>query len=135
VRVFLDANLLIYLNTMAEEALRANYEDFYFRLVSEHRLYTDALVLDELLFVSKKKYGVPYSVTLDFIKSFVEPFTQLLQIGAEEYGEAEEIIRVYEIRPSDALHLGVMKVNGISWIVSEDRELDRVSWVKRLWLA
>lgn len=134
-RVFLDANLLIYLNTMAEEALRANYEDFYFRLVSEHRLYTDALVLDELLFVSKKKYGVPYSVTLDFIKSFVEPFTQLLQIGAEEYGEAEEIIRVYEIRPSDALHLGVMKVNGISWIVSEDRELDRVSWVKRLWLA
>ncbi|MEM4445104.1 MAG: type II toxin-antitoxin system VapC family toxin [Thermofilum sp.] len=134
-RVFLDANLLIYLNTMADEALRAKYEDFYFRLVSEHRLYTDALVLDELLLVSKKKYGVPYSVTLDFIKSFVEPFTQLLQIGAEEYGEAEEIIRVYEIRPSDALHLGVMKVNGISWIVSEDRELDRVSWVKRLWLT
>lgn len=68
--------------------LRAKYEDFYFRLLSEHRLYTDALVLDELLFISKKRYGVPYSVTLDFIKNLVEPFTRLLQIGAEEYGEA-----------------------------------------------
>ena len=59
----------------------------------------------------------------------------MLQIGAEEYGGAEEIIRVYEIRPSDALRLGVMKASGINWIASEDRELDRVNWVKRLWLT
>ncbi|MEM1690510.1 MAG: type II toxin-antitoxin system VapC family toxin [Thermofilaceae archaeon] len=134
-KVFLDANLLIYLNAMADEVLRARYEDFYLRLLSEHRLYTDALVLDEVLFVSRKKYGVPYQVTLGFIKSFVKPFVQLLRIGLEEYEEAEEIIRLYEIRPSDALHLAVMKVNGIGRIVSEDRELDKVGWVKRLWLA
>ncbi|MEM1522212.1 MAG: type II toxin-antitoxin system VapC family toxin, partial [Thermofilaceae archaeon] len=131
-KVFLDANLLIYLNAMADEVLRARYEDFYLRLLSEHRLYTDALVLDEVLFVSRKKYGVPYQVTLSFIKSFVKPFVQLLRIGLEEYEEAEEIIRLYEIRPSDALHLAVMKVNGIGRIVSEDRELDKVGWVKRL---
>lgn len=134
-KVFLDANLLIYLNATAGESLRARYENFYLKLLSEHRVYTDALVLDEVLFVSKRKYRIPYSLTLEFIRVFVKPYVTLLPIGEEEYEAAENILRVYEVKPSDALHLGAMRVNGIYSIVSEDRELDRVEWVKRLWLT
>lgn len=52
--VFIDANLLAYLNTLADTEARMVYEDFHLDLASNHRLYTDVLVLDELLYISWK---------------------------------------------------------------------------------
>ena len=54
-------------------------------------------------------------------------------MGEEEYGEASRLVADYNLKPSDALHLGAMKTNGIRVVVSEDSELDRVPWVKRVW--
>ena len=48
-KVFVDANFLIYLNASTEPEVRATFEDFYVELVREHNLYTDAIVLDEVL--------------------------------------------------------------------------------------
>ena len=44
-------------------------------LLSRHKVYIDVLVLDELIYVPKKKYGVPYTLTLEFIESIVLPYT------------------------------------------------------------
>lgn len=38
------------------------------------------------------------------------------------------------LRPSDAIHLGAMLSRGISVIVSEDGDFDRVSGVESVWL-
>jgi predicted nucleic acid-binding protein len=38
----------------------------------------------------------------------------------------------YGIKPSDSLHLEVMRKNNIYLIVSEDKELDKISWIKRI---
>jgi uncharacterized protein len=62
-----DANLLIYLNTTTEE-VREGYDDFYTELVENNHLYVEILILDELLYIYKKKYNVPYSVTTKFIE-------------------------------------------------------------------
>ena len=54
-KVFLDANLLVYLNTLTDPETRGVYEDFYLGLVSNHRLYIDVLVLNELLMSTRRR--------------------------------------------------------------------------------
>lgn len=62
-KVFTDSPLLIYLNTVADPNTRAMYENFYIEILNRYKPYTDVLVLDELLYASKKKYGIPYKTT------------------------------------------------------------------------
>ena len=119
---------------MSKEDSRAQYERFYLELLSEHKVYTDVLVLDELLYVSKKKYGIPYKITLEFIDTIILPYVVVLSLGEEEYTSAKEILIRYNIKPSDALHVASMKNNGIRHIVSEDKEFDKVEDVERIWL-
>jgi len=51
-RVFIDASLLTYLNTIRNQSLRTIYEDYYIGLLRTNKLYTNVLVLDELLYIS-----------------------------------------------------------------------------------
>ncbi|AFA40096.1 hypothetical protein Pogu_2069 [Pyrobaculum oguniense TE7] len=60
-KVFTDSPLLIHLNTVADPNTRTMYENFY--ISDRYKPYTDVLVLDELLYASKKKYGIPYKTT------------------------------------------------------------------------
>ncbi len=133
-RIFVDTNLLVYLNTLITEDIRMIYENFYLNLATEHRMYTDVLVLDELIYVSKKRYFVPYVITLSFIKSIVLPYVIVLPLGEDEYNEAAKFIEKYDVKPSDALHIGAMKMNNIDVIVSEDKELDKIDEIKRMWI-
>ena len=43
------------------------------------------LVLDGLIYISKKKYGILYSITLDFIDAIVLLHVTVLEPGEEEY--------------------------------------------------
>ncbi|KYH39952.1 MAG: twitching motility protein PilT [Candidatus Bathyarchaeota archaeon B63] len=133
-RVFIDSNLLVYLNTLTTENIRRAYENFYLNIAAEHRMYTDVLVLDEVIYVSKKRYLVPYVTTLSFIESIVLPYVIILPLSEDEYNEAAEIIGKYNVKPSDALHVGAMRTNDIGVMVSEDEELDRIDEIKRMWI-
>jgi len=133
VKVFLDANLLIYLNTTAEPT-RGRYDDFYTELAANNRLYTDALVLDELLYISKKGYNVPYTATTAFIDTVVLPFTEVLPLGLNEHRASLEYLRETHLKPSDALHVASMMLNSVATIASEDRGLDSVPKISRIWL-
>ena len=129
-KAFLDANLLIYLNVGSTEEIL----DLWISLLTRYDLYTDPLVLDETLWVSKKKYRVPWRDTVDFIRDEILPYTTILPLGEREYLEATDIILSHDLRPSDALHVAAMKTNGISTIASEDREYDQIPWIKRIWI-
>ena len=133
-KVFIDANLLVYLNTLTTEEIRRPYESFYLNLAVEHRMYTDALVLDEVIYISKKRYLVPYVTTLSFIESIVLPYITVLPLSEAEYNEAAKIIEKYNVKPSDALHIGAMRTNDINVAASEDEELDRIEEIKRIWI-
>jgi predicted nucleic acid-binding protein len=132
-KVFIDAPLLIYLNTLSDLHNRIPYEDFYIDILNRYTPYTDVLVLDELMCISKKKYRVPYDVSIEFIDSSVLPYVNLLRLGEEEYLNAVKILEKYNIKPSDSIHLGAMAANNLSLIVSEDREYDKIPLIKRLW--
>ncbi len=53
-KVFIDANLFIYLNTVVDPYIRELYENFYIDLLSKYKAYTDVLVLDELIMYLKR---------------------------------------------------------------------------------
>ena len=63
----------------------------------------------------------------------VLPYVEVIALGEDEYRGAELLAR-HSIKPSDALHLAAALSHGISLIVSEDTELDRVPGITRLWL-
>ena len=133
-KVFIDAPLLIYLNTLTNLRYRILYENFYIEILTKYKPYTDVLVLDELIYISKKKYNIPYDVSIKFVETNILPYTTVLNLGEEEYEYATEIIVKHNLKPSDALHIGAMMNNNITLIVSEDKGFDRIPAVKRLWI-
>jgi len=133
-KVFIDATLYIYLNTLSDSRIRRVYERYYIDLLLKNKVYTDVLVLDEIIYISKKKYNIPYSLTLDFIQSHITPYTNIIPLGEDEYEIASKIINKYNIKPSDALHIGAMKNNNINVIITEDKEFDKINDIERVWL-
>ena len=133
-KLFLDTNLFVYLNSRIPEDIANELDEFYADLTQKHELYTDVLVLDELIHVSKRKYGIAYKDTLEFIDDIVLPAVRVLPLTFQDYLTARLIITKYNLRPSDALHVAVIENNGLQAIVSEDEDFD-VLPLKRVWLG
>lgn len=133
-KIFIDAPLLIYLNTLESREVRSAFEDFYLKILTNYRAYIDVLVLDELIYISRRKYGVPYELSIEFVDSVVLPYVTLIEVGEEEYNYAVEAMRE-GFKPSDAIHIGAMRSNGIEMIVSEDEDFDGADGIKRIWMG
>jgi len=131
-KLFLDANLAIYLNTMTGDE-RSTIDRFFKSLLGEH-LFTNMLVLDETLHVSKRRYAVPYAVTMHFLRRAFLPYTEIIPIAEGDLKATEKYLTKYDVKPSDAIHLATMDKVGITSIVSEDEELDAVKGIRRIWL-
>jgi len=133
-KIFIDANLLIYLNTIKTPEWRKIYENFYLNLLLDYKAYIDVLVLDELLYISKKKYNAPYNITIEFIETIILPYLEILPLNEKEYHKATQILKTYNIKPSNALHAAAMLTNKIAKIASENKEYDKIKEIKRIWL-
>ena len=98
-KAFIDSPLLIYLNTVTEPSAGNLYEN-YIDILNKHKPYTDALVLDKLLNISKKKYG-----TIKIIEYTVLPYTSVIELSEEKYRQATKNLLNHNHKPSDALHV------------------------------
>lgn len=132
-KAFIDTGLFVYLNVMKSRE-RIVYEEFYEHLLQDYITYTNILILDELIYVSYRKYRVPYTLTLEFINDNILPYVEVLNIGLSEYRYAEKILREHNIKPSDAIHAATCLNNNIGFIVSEDRDFDKIPGLTRIWL-
>lgn len=110
------------------------YEAFFLRILSEYKANTDILVLDELLYISRARYRVPYEITLSFIESVILPYVGILPLAEGEYRMAARMIEEFGIKPSDALHASAMMVNNIFKIATEDRDFEKIRKMERIWL-
>ena len=133
-KVFIDTPLFIYLNTLTNTRYRTLYENFYIEILTKYKPYTDVLVLDELIYISKKKYNIPYNISVKFIETNILPYITILNLSEEEYKYSTEIITKHNLKSSDALHIGAMINNNITLIVSEDKGFDQIPKIKRLWI-
>jgi len=134
-KIFIDANLLIYLNTLKTLDKRIIYENFYLNLLSKYKAYTDVLVLDEVIYISWRKYRAPYKISLEFINSIVLPFIEILPLGEAEYKKASEILETHQIKPSDALHAAAMTLNSNSKKATENKEFAKIDRRTRIWIS
>ena len=130
-KAFLDSSFLIYLNAMTGED-RKPVEGLLMKLLRGD-LFTNALVVDEVLYISRRKYGVPYELTMEFIRTIL-PHAEVIPIDEADLKPMEEYLLRYGLKPSDAIHLATMEKAGVSHIVSEDEEFDRVRRVERIWV-
>jgi len=87
------------------------------------------------IYISKKRYNVPYEISIKFLESIVLPYVQILPLSEVEYKKASEILKINNVKPSDALHIAVMIINNITKIASEDKELDKIKGIERIWLS
>ena len=133
-KAFIDANFLIYLNTLRDRYALSLFENFFEELLAEHVLFTDILVLDEVLYVSRSKYRVPYPITIKLLNKLIPKYISLTPLTLKEYVKAIEVIERYDLKPSDAIHAATCIVNNIKYIVSEDQEFDKVEGIERLWI-
>ena len=132
-KVLVDASPLIYLNVRMPDDEAKIVEEFWERLLRSHELFVNLLVLDEVIYVSRRKYDVPFSDTLEFIDRAVLPHVEMLSLGLEAYLEARKYMVKYGLKPSDSIHAATVEVFGLQAIASEDRDFDRIG-IKRLWL-
>jgi predicted nucleic acid-binding protein len=129
-KIFIDANLLIYLNVGSTEEIL----DLWTTILTRHKPYTNPLVLDETIWVSQRKYNVDYKDTIEFIDQEILPYTKILPIGEEEYAIATRTILEYDLKPSDAIHIATMTTNKITLIASEDNDFDKIPGITRIWI-
>jgi predicted nucleic acid-binding protein len=129
-KAFVDANFLVYLNTLRGER-RKPLEEFWGNLIEEE-LILNVIVVDEALYISRR-YGVPYSDTFEFLRRVVLPFVEIVPLDAEDLYAAEKYLVNYGFKPSDAFHIATMEKAGATLIVSEDKDFDKVAWIKRVW--
>jgi len=63
----------------------------------------------------------------------VLPFAEVVPLNAGDLYTAEKYLASYNMKLSDALHIATMEKAGASLIVSEDKEFNRITWIRRLW--
>jgi len=80
-----------------------------------------------------RRYGVPCSETFEFLRHVVLPFVEVVPLDSEDLYKAEKYLVNYAFKPSDALHIATMEKTGATLIVSEDKDFDKVAWIKRVW--
>lgn len=132
-KIFVDASLLIYLNVKMPEDEAKLIEDFWLNLLLNNLLYTNVLVLDEVIHVSKRKYDVSPKDTIDFIDKAVLPYVDVLSIGLSEYLRAKELMVKYGLKPSDSIHVATIENHGLQAVATEDEDFEKVG-IKRLWI-
>jgi hypothetical protein len=132
-RVFLDANYLIYLR-YAENGEIYEYCVELLKKLDEDEPITNVVVIDEVVWILKRRYGVDEAEIFDFLDRMVE-FLTIIQLDEGDYNRMKGFMLNYGLKPSDALHVSTMSKTKTSYIISEDGEFDRVEWVRRVWLG
>ena len=133
-KIFLDSSYLIYLGySMSDEIF--NYVTNFLRESVERgdRLFVNMIVVDEVLWILTKKYKVPLSETFELMDRLM-PLIEVIPLDYMDYDDMRRIVMNYGLKPSDALHVASMRKAGIKHIVSEDKEFDKIPWIKRTWL-
>ncbi|MBI2574300.1 type II toxin-antitoxin system VapC family toxin [Candidatus Woesearchaeota archaeon] len=128
--MYLDANFFIYCHfdqgsrgKAAREILR--------KIVGGMQTVTSVLALDEVMWVIIKK-NVSGEMRSAIERIYATPNIRIVHVGADIPLLALDLMEAHNLKPRDAFHASVMKSLGITEIVSDDSDFDKVSWIKRI---
>ena len=131
--IFVDSNYLIYLKYSQEDEI-FDYCVNLLKKLENFEVLANIVVFDEVIWILNRKYGVELEEIFEYLDK-ISDFVRLIPIGFEEYEVMKEIMLRFGLKPSDAIHVATMKKAGTAEIVSEDRDFDRIDWLKRIWIG
>ena len=127
--MYIDSNIFIYAaidNTEKGERARRVIEKI---TKGEIKAYISPLVIDEVMWVIQKMINreIAYT-TAQLIMSL-----PLIWLDVS-YESAKIAMEIYErgLDPRDSIHIGIMKEYNLTQIVSEDKDFDKISEIKRV---
>lgn len=129
---FIDANVFIYILIKSPRESFETSLRILKRIEEGEEAITSTAILQEVIdWLEYNRRRQEIKIFLTAVNSYVSlrkatPSWEDM-LSALDYMEAEDIDYV------DALTLHTMKKNGLDEIYSNDRDFDRVTWVKRLW--
>lgn len=129
---FIDANVFIYILTASPRTSFETSRRILKRIEAGEETITSTAVLQEVV------DWLEYNGRRQEVKAFLTAVNSYVSMRksvaswedmllALDYMEAENVDYV------DALTLQMMKKNSVDEIYSNDRDFDRVAWVKRIW--
>ncbi len=129
---FIDANVFIYL---IKQSPKIDYE-ISERIVRRVELGEEVAV--SLPVIQEVVKWLEYNNQTEAIRNFliaINSFLSMKKIPAtwDNYVSAIEDINKKQIGFVDSVTLQIMRGNGIEEIYSNDKDFDRIDWVKRIW--
>lgn len=127
-RAFLDANVIVRHLTQDPPDMGHRATAF---LAQEEELLVPDLIVAEVVYVLESFYRVPRSEVAEAVRSLIGwPTVQV--VDARLLLRAIEVYEVAAIDFADAYLIASAEITDVGLIVSFDRDLDRISTVRRL---
>ncbi len=129
--LYLDANFFIFAlldNTTKGQSAR----EIHKRIAKgADNAVTSPLAVDEIMWVlvrAAKKHLLRTAVE----GIYATPNLEVLEIHPTAPLVALSIMEQYDLKPRDALHTAIMKEKKLVKIVTDDKDFDKIEWIRRI---
>lgn len=127
---YLDANVFIYAAQDEAELGKLATAILWAIQNNELRCATSCLTIDEVLYVLKKRQEITYVV--EYVESLLSSEIVFFPTSTEILFDSLEYFQRFNLRPRDSIHCATMRRLGITTIISEDKDFDRIPFIKRI---
>ena len=127
--IYLDANFFIFTNLVDTKGKQARC--ILKEITQGKQAITSSLALDEVMWVFLK-HNLKHE-----IKKIIEEIYSIKNLEVKEVSsliplKAVQFMEEHNLKPRDAFHLAVMKQFGITEIVTDDKDFDKIPGIKRI---
>lgn len=128
---YLDTNVFLYPILYEDEKADICKEILKKVVNKELTAYTSVLCWDEFVYTIRKEKGK--EIAEQGGEKFLQ-FPNLVFLDANKIilFKAQEIIKNYNLKPRDAIHLATALINGINEIISDDPDFDKIKEINRI---
>ena len=128
--MYIDSNIFIFAAT--DEGELGEYCRKIIELINEQKITCAAsyLVVDEVIWVLKKIVGKDDAIKI--IKAMLSMPIKWIEIDRSVIIKMVNIYKDTTLDPRDTIHVSSMKEAGLSIILSEDRDFDKVEGIERI---
>jgi predicted nucleic acid-binding protein len=128
--LYVDSNIFIFAATNKGK-LGKNCREII-KLINEQKITCAAsfLVIDEVIWVLKKNVGKDSAIKIT--KAMLSMPIKWIEVDKSVIIKTIDIFEKTKLKPRDAMHIASMKDLGLSLIISEDKDFDKVNEIKRV---
>ena len=128
--MYIDSNIFIFAS-MDKRKLGENCRKII-KLINEQKISCAAsfLIIDEVMWILKKNVGRESAIKIT--KAMLSMPIKWIEVDKSVIIKMIDVFKKTILDPRDAIHIASMKELGISSIVSEDNDFDKVDGIERV---